>query len=240
MRLRTPALALLAVAFTASHAAAQTPTPTPSSSPQPTAAQAAKPAATPAATSAANAKPGGSYVGMLERARRGDRSIDFGAMRMAYTETADYNPYGGDVRREMFGALGASKFEEALSVAEKALEKNYVDLNAHYVAFVANRELKRVDRAEFHRTMFAGLIESIQRSGDGKSAETAFVVISTTEEYVLLNVLGLRPAGQALIHDKGHSYDLMTGVDPKTNESVKLFFNIDKPFGWLGNRFKDK
>lgn len=231
MRLRTFALALLALALHAAQAAAQTPSPSPTPAP----AQTAKPA-----TDKAGAKPGGSYAAMLERVRKGEGGVDFGAMRMAYTETADYNPYGGDARREMFGALGAKKFDEALSTAERVLEKNYVDLNAHYVAFVANRELGRAERAEFHRAIFAGLVESIQRSGDGKTAETAFVVISTTEEYVLLNVLGLRPAGQALVHDKGHSYDLMTGVDPKTNESVKLFFNIDKPFGWLGNRFKDK
>jgi len=67
---------------------------------------------------------------------------------------------------------------------------------------------------------------------------TAFVVISTDEEYALFNYLGLRPTDQALIKDKGHSYDKMTALDPKTNQSVVYYFNIDKPFNWLDKSLK--
>lgn len=67
------------------------------------------------------------------------------------------------------------------------------------------------------------------RFRDGKSAETAFVVISTDEEDVVLNFLGLRPAGQSLINQNCHS---------RTNEAVIYFFNIDKPFNWLGQSLK--
>jgi hypothetical protein len=48
----------------------------------------------------------------------------------------------------------------------------------------------------------------------------------------------LRPQGQALIKEKDHSYDRMTALDPKTNQSVVYFFNIDKPFNWLGKSLK--
>ena len=86
--------------------------------------------------------------------------------------------------------------------------------------------------------MFEGLLDSIRKSGDGKTSDAAFVVISTDEEYVLLNFLGLRATGQALINEKGHSYDKMTAVDPKTNETVVYYFNIDKRFNWLENSLK--
>jgi len=32
--------------------------------------------------------------------------------------------------------------------------------------------------------------------------------------------------------------DMMTSVNPKTNQSVIYYFNIDKPFNWLGNSLK--
>jgi len=54
----------------------------------------------------------------------------------------------------------------------------------------------------------------------------------------LLNFMGLRPLGQALLNVGGHSYDKLTAVDPKTNEKQEFYFNIDKPFGWLGNSLK--
>ena len=41
-----------------------------------------------------------------------------------------------------------------------------------------------------------------------------------------------------MINEKGHSYDKMKAVDPKTNETVVYYFNIDKRFNWLENSLK--
>jgi hypothetical protein len=179
------------------------------------------------------------YEDLLERVKKGDQSVDFQELRLAYTETSSYSPYGGsDDRGPMFQALKAREFDKALQSAEKILASNYLDSSGHFGCFVAHRELGHADKAAYHRFVFDGLLNSIKNSGDGKTPETAFVVISTDEEYVLFNSLGLRATGQALINEKGHSYDKMTAVDPKTNETVVYYFNIDKPFNWLGNSLK--
>ncbi len=183
-----------------------------------------------------------SFALLLERAKKSDATLDFKELRMAYTETSDYSPYGGDreTRQRMFAALNAKEFDSAVESAEKILAKNFVEINAHFVAYVAHREAGRAEKATFHKFMFDGLVKSITGSGDGKSAETAFVVITTDEEYTLFNVLGLRPTGQALITQNGHSFDRMTATNPKTDETVVYFFNIDKPFNWLGESLKKK
>jgi Domain of unknown function (DUF4919) len=181
-----------------------------------------------------------SFALLLERAKKSDATLDFRELRMAYTETTNYSPYGGDreTRKAMFAALSAKEYDHAVEFAEKILAKNYVEINAHFVAYVAHRESGRAEKATFHKYMFDGLVKSITNSGDGKTAETAFVVITTDEEYTLFNVLGLRPAGQALVAQNGHSFDRMTATNPKTNEAVVYFFNIDKPFNWLGESMK--
>lgn len=180
------------------------------------------------------------YSVLLERVKKSDAMVDFKELRLAYTETSDYSPYGGDreARQKMFAALRAREFDQALESAEKILAKNFVEINGQFGAYVANRELGHTDKATFHKFMFDGLVKSITASGDGKTAETAFVVISTDEEYVLLNFLGLRPTGQSLITQNSHSFDRMTALNPKTNETVVYFFNIDKPFNWLGQSLK--
>jgi len=180
------------------------------------------------------------YETLLKRIKDGDKTVDFKELRMAYAESSRYSPYGGDseAQKAMFAAMRASQWDEALKQSAKILEKNYVDINAHFGAFVANHEKGITDKADFHKFVVQGLIGSITNSGDGKSTDKAFVVISTDEEYALLNYLDLRPTGQALINSGGHSYDKLTAVDPKTNEKYELFFNIDKPFGWLGNSLK--
>jgi hypothetical protein len=181
-----------------------------------------------------------SYRELLERVKKSDSTVDFRELRMAYAETPEYSPYGGDreTRQKMFAALNAKEYDSALESAEKILAKNFVDLNGQFAAYVANRELGHADKATFHKFMFDGLLKSITGSGDGRSAETAFVVISTDEEYVLFNFLGLRPTAQSLVTQNGHSFDRMTANNPKTNEAVVYFFNIDKPFNWLGQSLK--
>ena len=180
------------------------------------------------------------YAALLDRVKKSDATVDFKELRMAYTETPDYSPYGGDrdMRQKMFAALNAKEFDQAVESAEKILAKNFVEINAHFVAYVAHRELGHAEKSTFHKFMFDGLVKSITGSGDGKTAETAFVVISTDEEYTLFNVLGLRATAQALVTQNGHSFDRMTANNPKTNEEVVYFFNIDKPFNWLSQSLK--
>lgn len=180
------------------------------------------------------------FPALLERAKKGDPALDFQELRMAYTETAGYSPYGADraSRQQMFAALNAKDYNTALELANKILAGNYLDINAQFGAYVSHRELTHTDEAAKHRFLFEGLIRSIEKSGDGKTPATAFVVISTDEEYALLNWMGLRATGQALVAADGHSYDRMTVLNPKTNEKADYYFNIDKPFNWLGKSLK--
>lgn len=207
--------------------APQTPqtTPTPAETPKQGAAQ--KPSAA-------------RYKELLEKLKKGERDVDFTELRMSYTETEDFSPYGGDedARDAMFSALNSGKWDDALKHSAKILEKNYVDINAHFVTFVANTRKGDTAKADFHKFVVNGLLKSVRGAGDGKSMEQAFVVISTDEEYALLNVLGLRTTSQALMNDGGHAYDKLATIDPETKQTDVFFFQIDIPFGWLGRSLK--
>jgi uncharacterized protein DUF4919 len=184
--------------------------------------------------------PHSSYATLLERAKKGDQSVDFKELRLAYAETAQYKPYGADraSRQKMFDGLNAKEYAQALELAEKILAVNFLDMNGQFGAFIAHRELGNADKAAYHKFLFDGLVNSVHKSGDGKSTSTAFVVISTDEEYVLLNWLGLRATGQSLIREDDHVFDLMKAVDRETNDVVSYYFNIDKPYNWLGKSLK--
>ncbi|HEY6046162.1 MAG TPA: DUF4919 domain-containing protein [Pyrinomonadaceae bacterium] len=181
-----------------------------------------------------------SYADLLQRAKSGDATVDFKELRFAYTETKEYNPYHSarDERQKMFAALSANQYEQARDIAETILAQNFLDLNGQFGALVAYRELGNTQKATLHKFLFEGLVHSVENSGDGKSPETAFIVISVDEEYVLLNWRGLRATDQSLVNQDGHSYDLMKAVNTKTNETVSYYFNIDKPFNWLGKSLK--
>ncbi|HBB88328.1 MAG TPA: hypothetical protein DC047_11995 [Blastocatellia bacterium] len=182
------------------------------------------------------------YDVLLERVKKQDAAVNFQELRLAYSETKQYNPYGGDreTRKAMFAALNSERYDQALISSDKLLAANYLEINAHFGAYVANRELRHADKADYHKNIFQKLLKSISDSGDGKTMASAFVVISTDEEYALFNFMGVRPTAQALIEEKSHHYDKMTVTDPKSEQNAIYYFNIDKPFDWLNNSLKTK
>ena len=166
---------------------------------------------------------------------KSDPKADYLKLRMAFTETASYNPYEPDrkTQEEMTQALDKKEYDKAIQLADKALKTNYVDLKAHSVAHRAYTALGKADQAKFHRAVFNGLVQSILKSGDGKTAATAYVVISTDEEYAVLAELGIRRTRQALMEEKGQKFDRMDGIDQKSKERVTLYFNVTKQLSWL-------
>lgn len=136
----------------------------------------------------------------------------------------------------MFEELNKKDYPAALKDAEAVLESNYVNIDAHYVALAANQEMGAMDKAEFHRTIFRGLINSILSSGNGKSPETAWVVITVHEEYVVLSALGFMrfPMQQSLMHKDGHSYDMMKAKKAEDGTEQNFYFNVDIPFKHYG------
>ncbi|HEY8223779.1 MAG TPA: DUF4919 domain-containing protein [Pyrinomonadaceae bacterium] len=173
------------------------------------------------------------YDLLVEKAKQKDPSVNFTELRVAFYESPNYHPLTPMMTyRPLNAALAQRNYEEALKIAESVLEKNFVEVNAHMVAQIAYQETGNAERAELHKFMADGLLSSIKSSGDGKSTVTAFQVISINEEYGLLRSLGLRPIKQALLQDKGHSYDALTVIDPQTNQQSIVYFNVDRPFAW--------
>ncbi len=80
---------------------------------------------------------------------------------------------------------------------------------------------------------YRGLVESVLASGDGKSPQTAFTVISVGEEYAILRALNLRVESQALI--EGH-IDALT-VEGEHGEST-IYFNPAAHFRRLERAFE--
>ena len=78
----------------------------------------------------------------------------------------------------------------------------------------------------------SGRIAKIFKSGDGRTKATAYKVKNGGEEYQILRTYGLEPGVQSLVADKdGKAYDLLTAKNPRTGETVELWFDISSFFG---------
>lgn len=191
-------------------------------------AQVKTPVKTPAPEKAKTA----SYNELVEKVKKGDLTVDFRALRFAFADTENYSSGGGDkeTRNKMFDLIDNKKYKDALKLAEESLAKNYVDMNTHFIAFAAHKELGNAEKAEFHRQLVNKLLNSIIRDKDGKTTATAFEVIVVDEEYTALRFLGYRVTAQALEKTGGHTFDVMSVEKNDTKEKDKFYFNVDKVF----------
>ena len=174
------------------------------------------------------------YAALLKQVMNGDPAVDYRAFRIAGARAL-----GKDASMIEVGERG--KFKQLLASGDTAgalvsanafLAKDSANTIAQFDAMLAYQASKKPDEAAVHEKILDGLLDSIQRSGDGKSQQTAWFVVTTQEEYVLARrTLRVVPKSQALVQDKGHAYDKLTVLDPKTNQTQDLWFNVDFDMG---------
>jgi hypothetical protein len=118
-------------------------------------------------------------------------------------------------------------------------EKNYVRINAHIAAAICFRQLNQTQQAAHHDAMARGLMASILASGNGATAQTAFVVIAVDEEYSTIAKLGLKSKRQRLLKNDDHRFDVLDVTD-KAGRTSTLFFNIDRLFAGFTRQNKSR
>lgn len=194
----------------------------------------AQPAPAPAPT------PEQEFQALLERVKKSDASVDFARMRQLQARLDSYAPYGPDVEEHPLALLAGGNVEGAKLLAKQILAVSYLDMEAHTAAARVAEKQGDKTAAAHHRYVVDGVLDSILKSGDGKTAGTAYVVITISEEYALMAHLGFQVAGQSLLNDDaGHSYDLLRGVNPETRATQEVYFNIDALMGALGKELSE-
>jgi hypothetical protein len=177
-----------------------------------------------ASPSAAQAR----YDALLERVKKDDTAVDLAELREAFAGTPAYRARMMAFYQALWTPLNRGDFPGALQVAEKVLEGNYVEINAHMVASVAQQQLGNVARAQHHRNIASGLLKVVMSVGDGASADTPWHVIDISEEYAVMRALNLSIQSQALAMKDGHSLDVLQVVDMKSKQPLTLYFNVDR------------
>jgi len=171
-----------------------------------------------------------SYEKALQQLKSGDLKVDFKALRVNCAASKYECEADSDEVKQLSSLLNGKKFDQALKKVDQILEKVFVDAELHYIAFIANSESGNKEKAEFHKAVIRGLLDSIQENKHGKSEDDAFVVINVHEEYIFLRFSNMRVTKQSLRHKDGHSYDVMVCQDMSDKgHEVTVFFNVDIP-----------
>ena len=159
------------------------------------------------------------YPELLRRFQAADTTLTAEQIYYFYYGTAtrpDYNPYRLSNYDGLKEALSGDEVTEegwrkAAQVVDEELESDPTNLRFHIYKQIVYSNLYGDDSQEaigaYNQVIM--LFTTITSTGDGKSPETAFHVISTTDEYGLMDMLGLSLKSQSLVERHGRSYDLM-------------------------------
>lgn len=182
-----------------------------------------------------NLTPDEEYLSIVEKIKKGeDTETDYTKLRMLYTQTSWYEPESkerDDNISQMVHAWVDQRYDEAIQIGNQLLEEDYLNPFVHDLFAKVYKETGKGNML-FHLLMFINITSSISESGDGKSFETAYKVISSWEEKGMMTLNQVTPVEQVIeptIHD-GHYYHVIQVKADETNEKSDLYFNIDIPY----------
>lgn len=171
---------------------------------------------------------------------RAQRAEHMARERQAYAASADYNPYDTESRELLASArqhLAKKKYAKAIAEATKGLKKAPYNVDLLIVLEVAWRDSGDTPKADEASERWKSIVDSILETGDGKSFDTAFHVIDIQDEYAVIRIMQLTPAGQSLRSNGKAMFDVMQVKSPQTGDTFDLYFNISLPMKWMNSQF---
>ena len=168
------------------------------------------------------------YDELAARVNNGDLNIDWQALRMAARVGevyGDYDPY--DAAKRAQGTFEKGDYDGTLKIARETLRHNVADGEAHVAAWSSLKQLGRQPEADKEWSILQALVQSILKSGDGKSAKTAWFVVGLREEFLMLGAaLQVQSKEQHSVKQDGHYYSRIVVTDSSGKDAV-VWFNID-------------
>ncbi len=168
------------------------------------------------------------FDALLTRVKASDPTVDFDQLRALSIQVQAVGPKDpGVTLQEIRAAYDHGDFKKALQLSDRLLAYDYFDLNAQAMAMMAADKLGDKEQEARHLFVLKGIMNSIFRSGDGRTPESAFHVVAIREEYMVLDILEVRMLSQSLSLIGGHHYDVFEVDDPKSDKKRTIYFNVD-------------
>ena len=174
------------------------------------------------------------YSKTVQILENGKTNIDYKLFRESFLESKQFKIASEKssefraLKKEMYRQMSESKHDSIINTTKKMLSINYTSMIAHKILRQTYKIVGDSIKAEKYKTIQFGLLKSIVNNGDGKSCETGWPVILVSEEYFILEMLGVELKKQNLDYDGGIC-DRMEVTDENGEKKV-YFFKISNVF----------
>jgi hypothetical protein len=171
------------------------------------------------------------YLGMIEQSKAMSSDFDFAAVRTIYPRTRFFNPYGAMPKTDVPALFKAAQTGNptALKNLEVYKQINFPLIEMHSGYLNHYNALKNPAQAAYHDWATTGFIRALLKTGDGKSAETAYDVLNIGEEYMLARNAHIDVTGQRIENKDGRVYDVLEGTNA-LSKKTDIWFDITDIF----------
>jgi hypothetical protein len=162
----------------------------------------------------------------------GKTDIDYKSFRESFIESKQFKIASEkstefrELKKEMYRQMSESKYDSIIATTKKMLSIDYTNMTAHKILRQTYKIVGDTINAKKHKKIQFGLLKSIVNNGDGKSCENGWSVIQISEEYFILNMLGVELETQSIA---GGICDRMEVVNENGEKKV-YYFEINNVF----------
>lgn len=186
------------------------------------------------------------YPVLMDRYTKSDTTLTKEDFRLLYYGSffkSSYSPYGhsdyNDSIRPVLAkdSLSASDYDTLIKYEKLVLEKfpfNMRDLNILEFAYKRKGNIELVKQIAFK---LDNVIETILSTGDGRTEETAWHVVSVEHEYDIIRMLGLKFGGEQSLTNKACDY---LTLEKNKNDIKGFYFDVSKILEAEESLFKNK
>jgi hypothetical protein len=168
------------------------------------------------------------YEILKTRVMGGDLSLDWSEFRVAAAVAGVESGFDlQGVRTRVLNDVDSGNYERALVGAQSVIGHNMAEPEGHLLAMTVYQKMGRDVDARREHNIVDAIVKSIMNSGDGQSAQKAWMTVSSGEQDFVVNiVLDAEAKSQEVVRQNGHEYDKMTVV-AEDGSQRELWFNVD-------------
>ncbi len=173
------------------------------------------------------------YSEYVKNIESGNKDIDYQDFRFNFIKSEQFriaSQKSKDInllKNEMYEQMDSLNYEKIISLAKQILSIDYTNMMAHKILSQTYDMVDDTENAEKYEAIEMGLLKSIIQNGDGKSCATAWPVIQISEEYFILDMLGVKLERQSIISRDGLCDKMEVTDDGK---AAIYYFNVSKVF----------
>lgn len=180
------------------------------------------------------------YSEYVKKLEEGNTAIDFEDFRNSFLDSKQFNKKGlnyDSLKRQVIAEINNKNYNEIVVLTKKMLSIDYTSLFAHKYLQQTYKILGDTINSQKYHDIEFGLLNSIIKSGDGKTCSTGWHVTQIEEEYFIIGIMGARLQVQSIYNEGKNMCDKMV-IKMEDGGTKTYYFEANKVFEMESKMFQ--